>query len=258
MSLTDGLIGHTGLVGSHLMRRLDPADCFNSTSIASIRGRRFGTLVISGLPAAKWLANRDPAADYRNMMTLYEHLTHVEAERVIVISTVDVYPFARSVDEETVIDVDLCQPYGKHRLLFERLIAARFPTQIMRLPALFGRGLKKNVVFDFLNRHHLDRIDGRGRFQFYDLARLPGDVDRFLASGIATLNVTSAPLAVAAVAEICLGEPFVNDLTSPVANYDVRSRHATAFGGADGYLYDESIVVADLRRFVAGYERSPP
>ncbi len=258
MGPTDGLVGYSGLVGSHLAARAEEANRFNSKSIETIRGRRFDVLFLAGLPAAKWIANRDPDADLRNTMALFSHLEHVEARKVLLVSTVDVYPLPRGVDETTRIDDTLCHPYGKHRLLFERLVAARFPTQILRLPALFGDGLKKNVVFDFLHRHQVDLIDSRGSFQFYDLARLSRDVDRLLASSVRLLNVTSEPVSVSDVGEVCLGEPFVNDRGGSPPSYDVRSVHAELFGGMDGYLYDRETVLADLRRFVASFGRRGP
>jgi hypothetical protein len=45
----------------------------------------------------------------------------------------------------------------------------------VRLPALFGPGLKKNVVFDFLHANRSTSCTRTGASSFYDLARLTAD-----------------------------------------------------------------------------------
>ncbi len=47
----------------------------------------------------------------------------------------------------------------------------------MRLPGLYGPGLKKNVIFDFLHDNDVHKIDSRGVFQFYDTTRLWRDLE---------------------------------------------------------------------------------
>ena len=50
---------------------------------------------------------------------------------------------------------------------------ARFPgALIVRLPGLFGAGLKKNLIYDFVHDNRLDLIHPDGQFQFYDLERI--------------------------------------------------------------------------------------
>ena len=76
-----------------------------------------------------------------------------------------------------------------------RQSARRFPAAlIVRLPALFGPGLKKNVVFDMLHENRLDLVHQDGRFQFYDLAHLTADIARAEQAGLTLLNLASEPL----------------------------------------------------------------
>lgn len=52
-----------------------------------------------------------------------------------------------------------------------------FPTFFtVRLPGLVGPGLRKNVLFDFLNDNNLHAIDSRGIFQFYPMVNLWYDI----------------------------------------------------------------------------------
>ena len=40
---------------------------------------------------------------------------------------------------------------------------------IIRLPAVFGEGLKKNILFDLINKHNLTIINKYDHFQWFDL-----------------------------------------------------------------------------------------
>jgi nucleoside-diphosphate-sugar epimerase len=248
--MTIGVIGHTGLVGGTLVRAVGPAACFNSTNIEDIRGRTFDLLICAGARAEKWRINQDPASDVADLTRLTGALAGVQARRVLLISTVDVYPVPIGVDEDTWIDFAALTPYGAHRLRLEHFVASRFDTSIVRLPGLFGMGLKKNVIFDLLHGNQLDRIHPDGTFQFYDLSRLWTDVQRMWAMGIRLLNIATEPVTVRRLAREAFGHDFSDSPPAAPPRYDFRSRHAGSLGGRDGYLYDAATVSNDLQQFV--------
>ena len=79
------------------------------------------------------------------------YLSHINARHCIGISTCDVYEVPQDVDEDTDIEATLetLHPYGKHRFHIEEFMRSHFErVTIIRLPALFGKGLKKNVDKD--------------------------------------------------------------------------------------------------------------
>lgn len=248
--MSRALIGYTGFVGSNLLRQQHFDDCYNSANIAAINGQRYDVVICAGVPAAKWIANREPVRDRANIQGLMTHLAAVEADRFVLISTVDVYPLPVGVDEESAIDIEKCEPYGKHRLELEYFVADRFDTCIVRLPGLFGKGLKKNIIYDFLHDNNVNLINPNGVFQFYSLKHLTHDIDVALENNLKILNITSEPVSVMEVAQVCLGQPFTNTVDQPAARYDYRSLHAHLFGGHDGYLYSKHKVLADLRGYV--------
>src|SRR5262249_35175102 len=145
--------------------------------IEEIAGQAFDLVVCSGAPAAKWKANRDPEQDRRCLDRLWANLDRVDAAKVVLISTVDVYARPVAVDEDADVDQGHATPYGQHRHKLECRIADRFDALIVRLPGLFGPGLKKNVIHDFLSGHELHKIDSRAVFQFYPLSRLWSDIE---------------------------------------------------------------------------------
>ena len=249
--MASALIGYTGFVGSNLLSQMSFDDCYNTKNIDTINGKHYELVVCAGVPAAKWIANRDPIKDRENIERLSGHLASVKAGKFILISTVDVYPIPVDVDEDSPIDIGTCEPYGKHRLQLEHFLADQFDTFIVRLPGLFGPGQKKNVIYDFLHDNNVDQINPKGVFQFYSLEHLAHDINIGRQNGLKLLNITSEPTSVAEVARICLDHELTNEINKPAARYDYRSRYAHLFGGHHGYLYNKEQVLSDLRKFVA-------
>ena len=243
------LVGHTGFVGSNLLRQTSFDDCFHSRTIAEIRGRSYDLLVCAGLPAAKWIANRDPDADRANVLALSSHLSDVEAGEVVLISTVDVYSVPFGVDELTLAEFG-DHPYGAHRLAFEGFVRSKFPrVSVVRLPALFGPGLRKNVLHDLLNGNMLEAVDPESEFQWYDVSRLWADLQLVLAARLELVNLTVEPVATREILARCFPDVRVG---SPAGDtrYDVRTRHAAVFGRYGHYLRGRDEVLAGIAEFV--------
>ena len=164
--MTDALIGYTGFVGSNLMAAHEFGAKFNSKNIADIEGQSFSLLVCAGAPAKKWYANLHPDEDKETLDGLMAHLAKVRAERVVLISTVDVFRNPWLADENTPVDMEGLSAYGLNRRRLELFVQERFENVlIVRLPGLVGRGLKKNILFDFHNNNQVEKIDSRGVFQ---------------------------------------------------------------------------------------------
>jgi nucleoside-diphosphate-sugar epimerase len=247
----DALIGHTGFVGGNFLRQRHFDDLFNSKNIQDIRGRAYELLVVSGAPAEKWKANAEPERDLAILNGLMEHLRHVTARKVVLISTVDVYPKPLEVDEDTPFDATQGGAYGRNRYLLEQFVQERFDACVVRLPGLFGQGLKKNVIYDFLNNNRTEVIHSEGVFQFYDLANLARDVQTAQANGLRVVNFSTEPTRVGDIIREGFGITFDNKLPNPPARYDMRSKHAALFGGKKGYLYDARQVFDGVKTFVA-------
>lgn len=250
--MPDALIGHTGFVGGNLARQHRFDAFFNSRNIEELAGQRFDLLVCSGMPAAKWLANREPDKDRAALDRLLRSLTRARAERAVVISTVDVYPQPVEVDEDTPIDPAAQHPYGRHRLMLEEAAAAHFPrVLVVRLPALFGQGLRKNAVYDLLHDNEVHKIHADGSFQFYGLDHLWADIGKASEAGLQRVNFATEPVTIREVAREAFGMEFDNRPATPPARYDFRSRYAHLLGGQDGYLCGRDQVLEELRQFVA-------
>ncbi|MEM7702178.1 MAG: hypothetical protein AAF251_09615 [Pseudomonadota bacterium] len=148
----DALIGYTGFVGSTLARQTRFAARFNSANIAESAGRSFGTVVCAAAPGSMLEANTAPEQDRAKIHALMDQLSAIRAERFILISSIAVLADFAGGDDEgtTAFQTDLA--YGRHRRELEAFVEDRFADHlIVRLPALFGEGLRKNFLFDLMN-----------------------------------------------------------------------------------------------------------
>lgn len=251
------LVGHTGFVGSNLLRQATFDDCFHSQNIEEICGRSYDLLVCAGAPAEKWRANRQPDRDRANLNRLRAALGAAHADQIILISTVDVFAVPQGVDESTPVNPDQATPYGRHRYELEEFLRARFRCLVVRLPGLFGTGLKKNVIYDLLHNHLLEQIHGEAVYQFYNVQRLWQDCRTALKAGLELVHFATEPVSVAEVAREAFGFAFANRPPIVPARYDLRTRYSSLFGGPNGYLADRATVLRDLAAFVRQQRRKP-
>ena len=253
----NALIGHSGFVGSTLLRQASFSSLYRSTNINDIHGKSFHQVVCAAAPAQKWLANKDPEDDYRKIQGLIAHLKTFECGTFILISTVDVFNSPISVDEDTPVDEADLHAYGIHRRQLEQFVEKHFPDHlIVRLPGLVGPGLRKNVIFDFLNDNNLHAIDSRGVFQFYPMVNLWPDIQTALAHKLRLVHLTAAPISVADVASGGFGKSFDQSLDRPAARYDLHSKHVEIFGGQGCYQYNTRETLLAIRAYAQSEPRS--
>ena len=48
---------------------------------------------------------------------------------------------------------------------------------VVRLPGVFGQGLKKNIIYDLINKNQLEKIYYNDRYQWYDLSLLKKNIE---------------------------------------------------------------------------------
>lgn len=174
----DVLIGSTGLIGGILQEHQQFNHLYNSSNLyrASLLNGTIDKLYLACLPAEKWKANQNPARDFFNMQEIAATIRPWEVKEIILYSTIDIYKHSFG-------NLD----YGRVRRIFELLVKAMFPNsavKIIRLPALFHKRIKKNVLFDLLNDNNVDQINGNSAYQWYDLNDLWQDTLAIEEAGI--------------------------------------------------------------------------
>lgn len=258
MSSPHALIGHTGFVGRNLLRQAPFEDLYNSENIESIRGREYELVVCAGASSSKRLGNQNPENDRRAIRRLMDSLEQVQTRAFVHVSTIDVYPQVDGVDEDSVIDEEALQPYGRHRRHLERFVIKKFQASILRLPALFGAGLKKNVIYDLLNRMYIESIHPENTYQPYDLQNLWEDICRTLEHDLKVLNLATEPMTAVEISQICSGPDIQANTDAPGPfRYEMHTKHARLWGETGPYLYRKPAVLEALASFANDHKDSP-
>lgn len=146
-----GLVGHTGFVGGELSRQYDFKHVYNSKTINDIVSESFDVLICAGAPATMWAANANPEGDKANLCALASNIAKAKAGKLVLISTIAVFDDTSAGYTEVSANYENIKPYGKHRRELEEHILENHDALIVRLPAVFGTGLKKNFIFDIMN-----------------------------------------------------------------------------------------------------------
>ena len=143
------LVGSTGFVGGNLMAKGRFTKAYHSTDIAQGFGAQNDLVVYAGVPAAMFLANRDPEADLAVMRAARENLRRLAPKKLVLVSSICVYADSRGKTEADAPTLEGLAAYGANRLRLENWVREDRPDAlIVRLPALYGLGLKKNFLYD--------------------------------------------------------------------------------------------------------------
>jgi nucleoside-diphosphate-sugar epimerase len=246
----NALIGYSGFVGSTLLRQASFDSLYRSTNIGDVEGQSFDTVVCAGTSATKWIANRDPEADWQKVAALITHLKTLRCSTFILISTVDVFKDPTGVDENSLVDESGLHAYGLHRRSLEKFVNSQFPnSMIVRLPGLVGPGLRKNIIFDLLNSKNLEAIESRAVFQFYPMVNLWYDIQMALDAGLKLVHLTAQPISVAEVSKKGFGKIFDRVLPNDPPRYAMQTVHAQVFGCNGRYQYTARETIQAIRAY---------
>jgi hypothetical protein len=222
------LIGR-GFVGTNLDKPGRFTDRFHSGNIGEMKGR-YQQVVIAAPGARKWYANSSEEGRMDDL------------DAIIRIDIATVFTMAEDLVLLSSIDVrhDGSGAYGMHRRWLEQWIRARFPhARIVRLPALYGPGLKKNALYDLMHRQH-PHCYPTDTFQWYNVENLWEDLKKVKPGE--TVDFVPEPIPMSWIAEQLGQVILVRDGVRPATNYDFRTPEG-------GYTEDAASVKQGLLRY---------
>lgn len=207
------LVGYTGFVGSNLAASGEFEGLYNSKNVQEAYGTCPDILYYSGVPAAKFIANKFPRQDMEIMEAAVENIRKINPKKLVLISTVDVYREPNGKDEDSPMETEGLAAYGANRLWLEGKVREMYPDcLIVRLPGLYGKNIKKNFIYDYIN--YIPALLNEGKMaelsakepqlkEFYSLREdgfwaVKADIDRpalkalFKKVGFSALNFTDS------------------------------------------------------------------
>lgn len=239
------LVGYTGFVGQTLAKTIDFEYKFNSKNLADISEVPEGCdLYLSCLPATKWMVNKNLKEDMLNISRILEKVGAKSYKNVYLISTIDIYGSSPLHSDEDYAPNYEGMSYGSNRLLFEAMVKEYVcceKLQIFRLPALFGEGLKKNVIFDLMNNNQVEKINLNTHFQWYDMADLARDLHTYTQD---VVNLFPEPVYTKDIVDTLFPETGLTNMGNRMI-YDFKTKHTDS-----GYIYDSAISLKKIKAFV--------
>lgn len=297
------IVGYTGFVGKNLCLSHTFDAYYNSKNISDAFGSNPDLLVYAGIRAEMFTANHFPQQDLANIKEAIENIKKIAPKRLVLISTISVYPVFEG-DENTVIKDDEGSAYGRNRRYLEMWVENNVTDYlIIRLPALYGIGIKKNFIYDMIHyipgllktnkyeelfsgsplaNFYQDRGDGfykcvvdnkedrkalrafyehvgfsalnftdsRSEYQYFNLSNLWNVIKVSQENDIHILTIATEPVLSSELFEYIYKRPFNNEVATKYPIEHLKTIHAEAFGGVDGYLYNKEQVMEDIKRFI--------
>jgi hypothetical protein len=219
------LIGYSGFVGSNLLKHLPISStlCYNSKNIHNISNKVFDTVYCSGLYAEKWKVNLNPEPDIESIKKLQNYLSTIKCTKFILLSTIDVLNTDIIQDEDG--DIYANHNYGKNRLLMEKWCLENFLNcYIIRLPALYGFGLKKNALYDLINNNNIEKIRSHWSFQWYNIEWLYNDIQTAIEKNIKIFHLISVSIDMKTINSLFFPHIHLKDDKDIIVDYKVTSK----------------------------------
>ena len=262
--MKNAIVGYTGFVGSNLLQFYKFDYFYNSKNFKEAENETFDTLFFAGIPAVKWYANKNPEQDFDILENIKNILNTVTVKKIILISTIDVYnDVTKQFDEDYVINPDNNHTYGKNRYLFEEYIKNTFNNyNIIRLPALFGKGLKKNIIYDLINNNNVNDIPLHSSFQWYYLDWLKKDIDIILEHDIKVCNLFTEPIHTKEIIKVFnevynidyqFQLDYLGDETI-MKKYDLSTKYNTYFNCNKKYIIEANEIIKSIKEYLL-YEK---
>lgn len=269
------LAGYSGFVGSNIYARARNRieGVFNTQNIEKAYGLEPDVLIFAGLRHDRRLAAKAPYEDYELVLEAQKNIRKINPNRLVLISTMEVYKNPVGVDEENSVFAagsgrsgkSGIQPYGLNRYYFEEWVRKNYPDSlIVRLAIPYGLNQRRNYIQDIM-KLRIGQADPKSTYQFYPLSRLWEDIQTGLLEKLTLVNLASEPISVAELYKCITGNELPAAQNKPIAkldkakvdvfdlglqNRDVLSVHAQLFGGSEHYVCRKEEILSNIKQYI--------
>ena len=251
---SSALIGHTGFVGSHIKHSCAFTKYYNSENINQINNQSFDLIVSAGLSGTKYLVNKNPKDDISNIENQKKLFKNIKVKHFVHISTIDVYSKKLNSNEQSSIDINKLDNYAYNRYQFEEFVKSNFDKyHIIRLPMLFGKRLKKNILHDLLNDRFIDNINKASIFQWYPIKNIWSDITKIMEDDIRLINLISEPVPLVDIIDQYFNrrEFIYNEKTA--IKTDIKTIYNSYSRLDKNYLMSKNEIIDEIGKFVKNY-----
>jgi len=244
------LIGNTGLVGQTLKKSINFDFEYNSKSIHSYSPPNGCDLYLSCLPSTKWMVNKDTKTDIETVIGIIKSIGNMTYKNIYLISTIDVYENSPIGSDEEFDPVFKNFSYGSNRYLFEKMVVKHLNYEnlkIFRLPALFSKNIKKNILYDLVNNNNVHMINKNSSFQWYNLNDLVNDINFYEEKypNDIIINLFTEPLDSEEIINLF---PEHKEKVSYLDNrikYDYKTKYSST-----GYIKTKEIILTEIKNLI--------
>lgn len=232
------IVGSTGFIGRNIVENLPDIGVLDRHLYQLETNLQTDTLYIAAPLASKWLVNSNPKEDLKNINQLASSINkHIKAEKIVVFSTIDVYTNLSTSTElsKTLTDIS----YGGNRRIFEKLLSVNeCELYVFRLSGVFGKYLKKNIIYDLLNNHYSEvgKYNINSEFQFIEISSALKTCQELISKSPGVYNLSSPPIRVSDLLERFDWNKDVTDIPNKfsVIKYNVK----TLYNGDAEYMFN--------------------
>ncbi|MDR1186987.1 MAG: NAD-dependent epimerase/dehydratase family protein [Bifidobacteriaceae bacterium] len=252
------LINSVDSIGAALAQTVHFDRIYAADHIEDAVQTNLDSVVATAVAPLAWATNQAPSQDLYSIRRLQEVMATCDISRVTLISSCAVYPVPVEVNEFNRIEPTMLAPYARHRYELERWCRGRWETTVVRLPHVFGGPYRSEVRNPARDLARLAALNPDSTKQHYDLSRLADDLRVVKQLGLELVNLVTPPLTNRRVLGDLLGVPPLPgaEAVRKVIR-DVKSAHADAFGGADGYIESESEELSRIASYVGDRRPMP-
>ncbi len=221
------LIGSHGFIGRNLASQRQFDLHINSKNLSDIQGLKIDELVIA--------APGKLCDDESTYNTIKYSLLTAEIEKVILISTVDVYR----------------NPVGSAKIEFEKFVLSKFSSSlVLRLPTVYGTGCRDTILTNLLTGENLHDVNINSVFQWYNVNNLNNDMTYFSTMGLDVVNLVVEPIETKMIVTKFFPDRLKDCSLKHREEYDVWSIHPGKMLNAVKYFSDRHYVLRELEKYI--------
>jgi hypothetical protein len=119
---------------------------------------------------------------------------------------------------------------------------------IVRLPVVYGNELKKNIIYDLINKNQINNINPNDLLQYYPVNKLYLDINFSIKNNLSLVNLSSKPIKSSKIIRIFYKKNIIHKKKKIRRNYNMKTIYSKLWSKKD-YIYTEKYIIDDLTKF---------